>query len=150
MASQPDMEVLTQRMSLPLETHLPWTLCHRNTLCQKVTMNHLTNAPKRLTLTTPWPNYWNSSTNLRTISQALNLPLNNLHPQQTYLSSQISYNTSSCCSNQPPQFSEEPVHKTMQAYTDTLHTAQRESNLTTTMLQDIPIFDSQDSSKQED
>ena len=39
-----------------------------------------------------------------------------------------------------PQSSEEPVHKTMQAYTDTLHTTQRESNLTTTMLQDIPTF----------
>ena len=44
-----------------------------------------------------------------------------------------------------PQSSEEPVHKTMQVYMDTLHEAQRESNLTTTMLQDIPIFDGQDS-----
>ena len=38
----------------------------------------------------------------------------------------------------------------MQAYTDTLHATQRESNLTTAMLQDIPTFDGQDSSKLED
>ena len=37
-----------------------------------------------------------------------------------------------------PQSSEEPVHKTMQVYTDSLHAMQRKSNLTTTMLQDIP------------
>ena len=49
-----------------------------------------------------------------------------------------------------PQISKEPVHKTMQTYTDTLHSTQRESNLTTTMLQDIPIFDGQDSSNLED
>ena len=48
------------------------------------------------------------------------------------------------------QPSEEPVYKTMQAYTDTLHATQRESNITTTMLQDIPTFDGQDSSKLED
>ena len=48
------------------------------------------------------------------------------------------------------QSSKEPVHKTMQAYKDTLCTAQRESNLTMTVLQDIPIFDGQDSSKLED
>ena len=36
------------------------------------------------------------------------------------------------------QPNEEPVHKTMQAYTDTLCTTQREANLTMTMLQDIP------------
>ena len=35
-------------------------------------------------------------------------------------------------------------------HTDTLHATQRESNLTTTMLQDIPTFDRQDSSKLED
>ena len=44
----------------------------------------------------------------------------------------------------------EPVHKTMQAYMDTLCTTQRESNLTMTMLQGIPTFDGQDSSKLED
>ena len=38
----------------------------------------------------------------------------------------------------------------MQAYTDTLCTTQKESNLTTTMLQDIPAFDGQDSLKLED
>ena len=32
------------------------------------------------------------------------------------------------------QSSKETVHKTMQAYMDTLHATQRESNLTTTML----------------
>ena len=48
-----------------------------------------------------------------------------------------------------PQPIEEPIHKTMQAYTDTLHTTQREANLTMTMLQDIPTFDGQDSSKLE-
>ena len=49
-----------------------------------------------------------------------------------------------------PQPSEEPVHKTMQACTDTLHATQGESNLTITILQDIPILDRQDSSKLED
>ena len=49
----------------------------------------------------------------------------------------------------PPQSSEELVHKTMQVYTDTLHVTQKESHLTT-MLQDIPTFDGQDSSKLED
>ena len=49
-----------------------------------------------------------------------------------------------------PQSSEEPVHKTKQAYTNTLHTTQRESNITTTMLQDIPAIDGQDSSKLKD
>ena len=44
-----------------------------------------------------------------------------------------------------PQSHEEPVHKTMQAYMDTLHTTQRESNFTTTMLQDIATFDGKDS-----
>ena len=39
------------------------------------------------------------------------------------------------------------VHKIMQAYMDTLGTLQRESKLTTTVLQDIPTFDGQDSSK---
>ena len=42
------------------------------------------------------------------------------------------------------------MHKTMQAYMDTLHATQRESNLTTTMLQDMPTFDGQDSSKLKD
>ena len=45
------------------------------------------------------------------------------------------------------QSSKESVHKTMQAYTDTLHATQRESNLTIAMLQDIPTFDGKDSSK---
>ena len=49
-----------------------------------------------------------------------------------------------------PQSSEEPVNKTIQVYMDTLHATQRESNLTTTMLQDIPTYDGQDSSKLED
>ena len=38
----------------------------------------------------------------------------------------------------------------MQAYIDTLHATQRKSNLTTTMSQDIPTFDGQDSSKLQD
>ena len=38
----------------------------------------------------------------------------------------------------------------MQAYMDTLHATQREANLTMTMLQDIPTFNGQDSSKLED
>ena len=42
------------------------------------------------------------------------------------------------------------MHKTMQEYIDTLCATQRESNLTITMLYDIPTFDGQDSSKLED
>ena len=49
-----------------------------------------------------------------------------------------------------PKSSEEPVHKTVQAYTDSLHQTHQESNLTMTMLQDISTFDGQDSSKLED
>ena len=48
------------------------------------------------------------------------------------------------------QSGEEPVHNTMQTYKDTLYAIQRESNLTTTILQIIPIFDEQDSSKLKD
>ena len=49
-----------------------------------------------------------------------------------------------------PQPNEEPVHKIIQTYMDTLCTTQRKANLTMTMLQDIPKFDEQDSSKLED
>ena len=49
-----------------------------------------------------------------------------------------------------PQPNEEPVHKTIQAYTETLHATQREANLTMTMLQDIPTFNGEDSSELED
>ena len=38
----------------------------------------------------------------------------------------------------------------MQVYMETLHATQGESNLTTTMLQDIPTYDGQDTSKLED
>ena len=38
----------------------------------------------------------------------------------------------------------------MQAYTDTLNATQREANLTTTMLKDIPTLHGQDFSKLED
>ena len=48
------------------------------------------------------------------------------------------------------QPNEEPVHTTMQAYMDTLHTTQREANLTTSLLQDVPTFNGQDSSWLED
>ena len=48
------------------------------------------------------------------------------------------------------QPSKKPVHKIMQHYTDTLCAMQRESNLTMTMLQDVPTFARQDSSKLED
>ena len=49
-----------------------------------------------------------------------------------------------------PQPREGPVHKTMQAYMDILCAAQREASLTMMMLQDIPMFDGQDSSNLED
>ena len=51
---------------------------------------------------------------------------------------------------QSPQPNKESVHTTMQAYTDTLHTTQKEANLTTSLLQDISGFDGQDSTKLED
>ena len=35
---------------------------------------------------------------------------------------------------------EEPLHTAMQKYTDTLCTTQQQMNLTTSLLQDIPIF----------
>ena len=45
---------------------------------------------------------------------------------------------------------EEPVHKTMHAYADTLHVTQRGANLITTMLQDNLMLEGQNSSKLED
>ena len=42
------------------------------------------------------------------------------------------------------------MHTTMQAYTETLHATEREANLTTSLLQDIPTFNGQDSSKLEE
>ena len=39
-----------------------------------------------------------------------------------------------------PHPNEEPVHTTMQTYTDTLHATQREANITTSLLKDIPMF----------
>ena len=52
--------------------------------------------------------------------------------------------------HQASHSNEEPVHKTMQIYMDTLFTTKRESNLTTTLLENIPTFDGQDSLKLED
>ena len=49
-----------------------------------------------------------------------------------------------------PQPNEDPVHTTMQTYTDTLHATERETNLTTSLLQDIHTFNGQDSLKLED
>ena len=49
-----------------------------------------------------------------------------------------------------PQSCGEPVHQTMPPHMDTLCATQRESNLTMTMLQDIPTFDGQDSLKLKD
>ena len=51
---------------------------------------------------------------------------------------------------QAPQPNREPVHKTMQTYMDTLQATQREANPTMTLLQDIPMFNRQDSSKLDD
>ena len=36
----------------PPKTQLPWILCHRNTLCERETVNHLMNTVKKLTLAT--------------------------------------------------------------------------------------------------
>ena len=139
--------VLTQRMTLPLKTHLPWTLCHRNTLYQKETMNHLINTLKKLTLITPWPNYWNTSANVRP-NHKLKIYCSKIPHTTTNLSQLTEKLQHLTMALQPvPQSSEEPVHKTMQAYAETLHATQRGSNLTTTMIQDILTLDGQDTSK---
>ena len=49
-----------------------------------------------------------------------------------------------------PQPNEEPMHTTIQAYTETLYATQREANLTTYLHQDIHTFNGQDSSKLQD
>ena len=49
-----------------------------------------------------------------------------------------------------PQPNKEPMHKTMQGYTDTLQAIKREAHLTTTLLQNIPTFNGQESSNIED
>ena len=66
----------------------------------------------------------------------------------TQLTDTLKHLTMMLQSHSVPQPPEEPVHKTVQAYTDTLHATQ--ANLTITMLQDIPTFYGQDSSKLED
>ena len=45
---------------------------------------------------------------------------------------------------------DKPIHTVMQQYTDTLCVTQWQTNLTTSLLQDITMFDSQDTSKLED
>ena len=52
--------------------------------------------------------------------------------------------------NQIPEPNKEPICPTMQASTDTLHATQREANLTTSSLKDIPMFDGQDYGNLED
>ena len=108
------------------------------------------NTVKKLTLTSSLDELLESSANLKTNLQNLQ----STTPQSTPAAELSQFTDKPAAphhgSSTSPQPSEEPVHKTMQAYTDTLHNTQRESNLTTTMLQDIPTFDHQDSSKRED
>ena len=44
----------------------------------------------------------------------------------------------------------EPLRKVMQLYTDTLCTMQKQSNLTNSLMQDIPVFNEHDSTNMED
>ena len=70
--------------------------------------------------------------------------------EQMHVTDKLQHLTLTLQLHSVPQPNEEPVHKTMQVYTDTMHATQRELNLTTTMLLDIPTFDGQDFSKLED
>ena len=50
----------------------------------------------------------------------------------------------------PSKPMKKPVHTAMQKYMDTLCTTQWQMNFTTSLLQDIAIFDGQDTTKLED
>ena len=128
---------MTLRMSLLPRTLLPWTLCNQTTQCPVEKVNHLTNTVRNLTLASTLLNYKNSSSNLRT-----NLPTWSLPPtyvvELTQLTDRLQHLTMILKPHPTPQAKEEPVHTTMQVYTDTLHTTQRKANLTMSLLQDIP------------
>ena len=136
-------------MSLTPKTQSPWISHHRTILCYRDTMIHLMNTAKKVTLI-PLADLLQQFQQLK--NQFANLKFNT--PQSTpteellHLTDELQHLTMVL---QPAhQSSEESVHKTMQAYTYTLCTTQRQSNLATTMLHDIPTFDGQDSSKLED
>ena len=146
-AWQPDIEVLTQRMSLPPKTHFPWILCHRNTLCQKETVNHLMNTLKTLTLTHSLAKLLEQFCQLKDkIASLKSTALQSIPAAEL---SQISYSTSSWCYNQCSSLIRNHCTKPCSC-TWIPCTQHRESMLTTIMLQDIPTFDDKDSSKIED
>ena len=136
------------RMSLLPKTQFPWILCHQTTLCHDEIVIYQMNTMRKLTLIISWLRYWDNSENLKTNSPAWNPPLPTVELVQ--LTNKL-YDLTIMLQQHPTLLpNEEPMHKTMQAYTDTLHATQTEANLTMTLLQDISTFDGQDSSKLED
>ena len=130
-------------MSLTPKTQLPWISHHMTTLCLRETVIHPMNIVKKLmfTLADLIEQFQQLETQFANLKS--NTSQSTLTEELSQLTDKLQYLTMTL---QPaPKSRKEPVHKTMQAYTDTLHTTQRESNLTTTMLQDIPTFDGQDS-----
>ena len=110
-------------------------------------MIHLMNVVRKLTLATPWLTCYSSSNSLRTNLQILKSTTPHIHThieELLQLTDKLQHLTMVLQPALPHQSSEELVHKTMQACTDTLHATQWESNLTTTTLQDISTFDGQD------
>ena len=111
-------------------------------------MNHLKNTVRKLTLTITWLSYNNNSGNFRTNSPTCNLPTTHTE-ELTQFTDRLKHLTVILQPHPTPWHKEEPVHTSMQAYTDTLHATHREANLTMSLLQDITMFNGQDSSKLE-
>ena len=146
MAWQPDKEVMTQRMSLPPKTQLPWILHDRTPMpegdidssddyCEEIDTCH-----PLADLLEQFQQLKNHFANLKSTT-----PQSTPTEELLQLTDKLQHLTMAL--PKAPQSSEEPSAQTMQVYTDSLHATQRETNLTTNMLQDIPTFDGQDSSK---
>ena len=96
----------------------PWISCHMTTLCQWETMIHPINRVKELTLTALWlTSYSSSSSKNQFASLKSSTPQSTSKEELSQLTDKLQHLTMAL---QPTlESSEEPVHKTMQAYTDT-------------------------------
>ena len=143
---------MTHSISLLTKAQFPWILCHQTSLCLKETMNHLMNKVKNLTLATPLAElleqFQQHQDQFVYLKSAIHSIIHTLDMMQ--LTDELQHLTIMLQPHPSPQPSEDPMDKMMQAYTDTLHITQREANFTMILLQDIPTFDDQHSSKLED
>ena len=131
------MEIMMLRMSLLPKTLLPWILHHQTILCLETDTHHpLAELLEQL---------WKLQDKFACLKFATQPPTHMVEFMQ--LADKLQHLIMMLQPHPSPQPNEEPVHITVQVYTDTLHATQRETNLTTSFLQDIPMFDGKDSSK---